>query len=684
MSQYIYIRTHESYNKYDACKLGITSNIPDRDLQYATGEITRGKFILVIEIFNCNVNIIEKMLHNYFSNFHVLLDGGIEFYKKNIIDLIVPYLNKLKINFKVLSESDINKLTRKYRINIKNLINYLKIHIIPFEHQLNVLNKIKIFYGNNNIGKLIWACGLGKALLSILCVKELNSKLILIGVPSIFLQKQFKKEILKIFSNKSNILCVGGNEDKYKKKIKNFLNNQSEPKFIITTYSSCHLLLNIPFDFKIGDEAHHLVGITDEKIADSYKLFHKIKATKTLFMTATEKITNYETNKTKYSMDDETLFGKYIDCKTINWAIEHKKITDYDLLILKNTIEEVDDIIKSININVENKELFLSAYMTLKTMTDYKDFTHVLIFANSITNAELIQKFINIILEKKIFTIKDIYVNSLHSKTQNNFSEEIRKFSNSNFGIISCVYIFGEGFDLPILNGVVFAENMESDIRIVQNSLRPNRLDVNNPNKRAKIIIPYIDNKDETCKYFSKLKNIIGTIRNVDENVVQKIHIITNKKNKECKKDKKHVTETEIDNKEELERIKIKLIHSKTLLSGLSEEQEEYNYIKELNKENNIKTKEEYIKCNTKYTQDYFQKNGVWTNWYDFLGINTDKFLSTKSLWVSFCEEHDVQSLEDYDELCKKYNCLPVIPSDFYKFFTNILNELKYIGSRHK
>ena len=54
-------------------------------------------------------------------------------------------------------------------------------------------------------------------------------------------------------------------------------------------------------------------------------------------MTATEKvIENNKTNKVIYSMDDENIFGKIIDMKSINWAIENKKITDYNLIILKN------------------------------------------------------------------------------------------------------------------------------------------------------------------------------------------------------------------------------------------------------------------------------------------------------------------------------------------------------------
>ena len=45
---------------------------------------------------------------------------------------------------------------------------------------------------------------------------------------------------------------------------------------------------------------------------------------------------------------------------------------------------------------------------------------------------------------------------------------------------------------MPFLDGVVFGEQMESDIRIVQSSLRPNRLDANNPMKVASIVIPVL------------------------------------------------------------------------------------------------------------------------------------------------------------------------------------------------
>jgi hypothetical protein len=59
---YIYVRLHSAYEIYNACKLGKTINIPDRDTQYATGEIKRGKFELVFEVNLEEMGSIEKLL----------------------------------------------------------------------------------------------------------------------------------------------------------------------------------------------------------------------------------------------------------------------------------------------------------------------------------------------------------------------------------------------------------------------------------------------------------------------------------------------------------------------------------------------------------------------------------------------------------------------------------------------
>ena len=625
----------------------------------------------------------------------------------------IPNIDKVKNAFNQLK---IKNIIQKYKIkrNNKEIINNnivdkLLYIIEPKKHQKYILEIIGDFFDLNNIGKIVWACGLGKALLSILIVNLLKFKSVLIGVPSNNLQKQIKNEILKIFPNKNNILFVGGDENDSiksttdKRQIIKFLNNNlnSQPKFVISTYHSCHLLVDtdIVFEFKIGDEAHHLVGIEREENR-GFRLFHKINSSKTLFMTATEKTIEIRTNKELYSMEDEIIFGKYIDIKSVYWAIENKKITDYNILVIKNKDDEINEIITSLRLNIINKEIFISCYMCLKSFEKYNDLTHLLLYTNTTEDAELSKKYINEILSLNILSIQKekIYNNSLHSKNCNNLDRELYKFKNAFYGIISCVYIFGEGFDLPKLNGVCIAGNMQSETRIVQYLLRPNRLDYENPNKKAYIIIPYIDvdNWQTENKSYEKVRNIISQMRNIDENIEQKLFVSVVKKEKKekIKKDEERriCYENYIfeENSNELNKIKLRLRYSKALSSKLTEEQDEYNYVRSINLSLNIKSKKEYIQQQDAHNnfivspEEYFKSKGVWNNWYDFMGIDTKKFIQSKQEWINFCKEKSIRSLDDYYIYCEEYDILPKEPDEFYSYFTNIKTELGFNKVRRK
>ena len=89
---YIYVRNHPSYDIDDACKMGKANNIPERDTQYATGEIKRGYFEAVFEVSIEKMGIVERLLQNEFRELNVKYDAGTEFYNKKIITLIEPYL----------------------------------------------------------------------------------------------------------------------------------------------------------------------------------------------------------------------------------------------------------------------------------------------------------------------------------------------------------------------------------------------------------------------------------------------------------------------------------------------------------------------------------------------------------------------------------------------------------------
>ena len=142
--------------------------------------------------------------------------------------------------------------------------------------------------------------------------------------------------------------------------------------------------------------------------------------------------------------------------------------------------------------------------------------------------------------------------------------------------------------------------------------------------------------------------------------------------------------------KEELDKIKIRLRHSKALKSKYTEEQDEYNYVRSINTSLHIESKEEYDKTKDIHNnfidspEEYFKAKGVWTDWYDFMGVDTSKFIQTKADWIDFCKEEikvtslktDYSVVDEYLEKCKVFEYLPREPADFYKDFKNIPAEL--------
>ena len=741
----LYLLTSNQLSKDETIKFGMSMRIEYRWIDYLA-IFSNSKYVYYYEFLDTlsrdEILIIENEILQLHKNERNEFFQTEYFYckdNKQFHHSIINVLDNRNINYKVYNTHNFD---RKYYDNKPETFqtnkNIIQIQIInngftPYYYQQEILDKIDKFYVNNNVGRILWACGLGKALLGILIIQKLNCKLVVIGVPSIYLQKQMKNEIMKIFNNHTNILYIGGETEKNEKytiasttkedDINKFINKISHDcKFLITTYDSCNKLLNynFNFNFKIGDEAHHLVGSEFEKTKDS---FHKIKSNKSLFMTATEKIVeNNRTNKIIYSMDDKNIFGEIIDIKSINWAIENKKITDYNLIILKNTEDEINNIINSLNLDedednkqdtnsiIHNKYLFISAFMSLKSIEAYSDLTHILIYTNKTEHAELVKKYIDVIIKLNIINIdidnKNYYNKALHSNSKEHLHDiklqdglikegEISKFKKASWGIISSVYIFGEGFDCPKLNGVVFGENMDSDIRIVQSTLRPNRLDSSFPNKKAYVIIPYIDTENFITDNdaFDKCRKIISKIRIVDEKIEQKINVISlNKSSYKPSDDPKEKQQYHhiIENGNELTKIILRLRYSKALGSQYTEEEDEYNYVKELNKQLNVQSKEQYAnkvikdkhKNYIENPEEYFK--GIWKNWYDFIGVNTKKFIQDKNDWINFCKKNNVKSLNEYNELCKLYDVLPINPADFYIGFVSIPIELGLYTKRRQ
>ena len=548
---YIYIRNQLSYNLDDACKMGKTNNIPERDMQYATGEVKRGYFEEVFEVPIKKMGIVERLLQIEFSELNVKYDAGTEFYNKKIITLIEPYLITLGIKYKKLTKQEISDLVRCNRvrktmkkINIQSLINILKsnrtnkqiISYIPRNDQTIIIEKSVIHFQQYDKGMLVLMCGVGKTLISLWITQELNSNTILIGVPNKLLLKQWEEVICVLFQSVPYLIVSGGVNTE---NIMRFLENNQKKCIVITTYSSAHKVYTTTqhtrfiFDMKLLDECHHLTT-TNMQLAHNTKKYIqmlKIPSVKQLSLTATLKqIESMCDDGIVVSNDNVDYFGEIIDRKCLLWAINENIICDYVIQTIITNEEQLEQQLSRFHIIEENdKRLFLSAFASLKSIFDGHSH-HLLIYSNNKDNSLKLIQYIKMLIDDNYFDIPDLYYSNYHSEMKSKDQKEIiNNFEKAKFGINTCVYCLGEGWDFPLLDGVVFAENMTSNIRIVQSALRASRKNKQQPNKITKIILPIL-NRDDWLENnenpdLKKVREVIYQMGLEDETITQKIKV---------------------------------------------------------------------------------------------------------------------------------------------------------------
>jgi superfamily II DNA or RNA helicase len=675
---YIYVRIHESYEKYEACKVGKAENIPDRDSQYATGEIVRGEFKDVYEVKYEDMSKIEEKIQERFKEMKVYRNGGTEFYNKRIMEKIEEYLRESEYDYKKLNKEEIDNLTRKDRKKDekkKDKITNKKVkEIIQRKDQEEIIKKAKEYYKENNKGILVLMCGVGKTLISLWITKDINSRRILIGVPNELLLKQWE-EVVKIFFKKKKYITV--NKDNKKESVEKFLEEYGEECIVITTYASSYKVKKAAeekkykFDMKIYDEMHHLTTINmKEDDTKEYIEILKIKSGKQLGLTATMKEieNNNNVGMNVVSNNDKEIFGEIIERKNLSWAIQKKVVCDYVIQTIITDEEKLEEHFERFNIDEENdKRMFLSAYTTLKSII-YSRTHHILIYTNNMENSSKIIKYINNLISKKYFEIDDICYSEYNSNmTTKEQKDTLERFKSSKYGIMTCVYCLGEGWDLPLLDGVVFSENMTSNIRIVQSALRACRKNKNEENKISKIILPVL-NTEEWCekttnKDLQKVREVIYQMGLEDENINHKIKVYKIKvenKNKNKIKEEDDYDEEIGEYDEQLTKIlKLKIIKRSELYIS-------YEKAKMLIKEKNIKNKEEYYKIserdNRLSSNPEELYNGKFKNWIDYLSIDKKEYYDKDE-----CKKMIDKYMKEYPELKKNHMNYEEITKELYK-----------------
>lgn len=561
-SIYVYIRKYD--HNTPTAKIGSTCHFIERMSNYKTAERDFNdttheiwKFEIVKSNYNCYEidDIIKKISRDRGIPYkHYEGDGGTEHYHFDSIqglktffidcDIVTKYekvnITELKEEMKKLDIKTTKKTCNEedekiYGTSIqieKFLENFKKLK--PRDDQELIIQETCEYFKENDKGILQLMCGVGKTLISLWICQKMGMRKIIIGVPNLLLIDQWTGEIRKIFPTiqifqvKSRIT---------ENAIHWFLKNYNA-YVIITTYASCHKVLsatnkieNFVFDMKINDECHHLTtkNMSQEGITKTYIEMLNIEAKKQLSLTATIKhLANNSLDSRIVSNGSEEHFGKVITRKNFSWAIEKNILCDYELQIVMNN--EIGNIALFGIRDEHDKRLFFSAFSALKSISS-QNTHHLLIYSNCMESSFRIFHFISLLLEKKYFEIADLYGSVYHGDMQKLAKENaIQSFEGSKFGIICCVYCLGEGWDFPLLDGVVIAENMGTNIRIIQSSLRASRKNKEDPNKKTKIILPVLANEQGSLDNndYRKVKEIVHHIGLEDDKILDKVKVYRN------------------------------------------------------------------------------------------------------------------------------------------------------------
>ena len=433
-------------------------------------------------------------------------------------------------------------------------------------HQVEAVDSAHEYYKTKSRGKLIMACGTGKTFTALKIAEKESSKggYVLVLVPSISLLRQTLKEWASDAENGINPICIcsdnsvnskiSHNDDVVESvvdlgypastNVKSVISqmqmhgkqHNNKLNVVFSTYQSIDVIsgvqkqLPIIFDMIICDEAHRTTGVTlAGKDESAFVKVHNndfINAKKRLYMTATPRIFA-ESSKAKAeqnsaqlcSMDDVSLYGEEIYRLGFGKAVEKDLLSDYKVLILtlsdndltdsvykyligKGTSEiNVVDMAKLIGcINALSKRV-KGDYGTIST-TDPQPMKSAVAFCQRIRDSEAITKCFNDLSSRyladlpqteqnKVIPVVSKHIDgSMGAVERDKLISWLKSDSADECHILTNVRCLSEGVDVPSLDAVMFLSPKNSQIDVVQSVGRVMRKTENK--KYGYIIIPVV------------------------------------------------------------------------------------------------------------------------------------------------------------------------------------------------
>lgn len=363
---------------------------------------------------------------------------------------------------------------------------------------LNVKQKTDATTGKIT-GQIVMATGTGKTMTSLFITEELNSKKVLVVVPSLMLLSQYYYAMVKRFISRGftandipEVLLIGSKAIKDKdlceysafdittdyNVVKQFFDDK-EKYWVFCTYQSGPTLIkgmnkrvNL-FDITFFDEAHNTAGNKNKKfqklLSRDISLGHRI------FQTATPKYYQGRNDEEFKGMNDVSVYGEEIYSYSVRKAIDEGVLCPYKVIIPVGD----ENIIREIHLNkVVDKETdyqtLTAAYCLVNVILKYKDTDRackkILTYHSYVKEANnFVKVFKRVIDYLKI----DLVINhqtisgATNAKKKTKIMNRFRK-NKDEICILSSAKVLNEGVDIPEVDTEVFVRPSRSKINIMQ------------------------------------------------------------------------------------------------------------------------------------------------------------------------------------------------------------------------
>jgi predicted helicase len=419
------------------------------------------------------------------------------------------------------------------------------------EHQQTASDKTHAHFETADRGKLIMACGTGKTFTSLrIAERETNHNgLVLFLVPSIALLGQTLREWAAQSIEPINAVCICSDpkitrkskktdavtasvidlalpaSTDVKKIVKQLDDIRTETdrgmSVVFSTYQSIQVIAEAQrelllstggeygvFDLIICDEAHRSTGAKDvEDDASNFVRVHDnefIQASKRIYMTATPRLYSDDSKAraaqneaTVWSMDDETIFGEEMYRIGFGEAVERQLLTDYKVLVLTLSDQDVPEAVQRAISNEESEISFDDASKLVGcinalskqligdkgslTATDPDPMRRAVAFCQNIKVSKRITSNFNETTElyidempdrqrEKMAAVQSQHIDGSMSATQR---DELMTWlkdepDDNECRVLTNVRCLSEGVDVPSLDAVMFLTARNSQVDVVQ------------------------------------------------------------------------------------------------------------------------------------------------------------------------------------------------------------------------